>query len=404
MDAAARRAALPLLAAGLAAITTLDLVQHYDLAGAAALVVGAAAGLLTLLAPRRALAAWGLALALVTLVATMAHPVSSAEPWPWAVTSTGLLVVVFVFVARRHRDRRVLGALWLGLLATGAGLLLLVPGRGAWSGLLPTALLTALVVVAAGALGERDIARRRLSDQERVNEVERQRRTLLEERARIARELHDVVAHHMSVIAVQADSAPYRLPDLSPGARDELASIAASARQSLAEMRRLLGVLRDDLGAHDLGARDLAPQPGFDGLESLVDAARRAGVDAHLAPSAAGADGHPGSARAPSSAAVGLAAYRIVQEALSNVIRHAPGARVDVAVEAGAGPTTVTVLNGPPPPGAFGSTSTPSNGTSGHGLVGMRERARLLQGTLEARPLPDGGFEVTASLPDVDAP
>ncbi len=170
-------------------------------------------------------------------------------------------------------------------------------------------------------------------EQETISEAERSRRTLLEERARIARELHDVVAHHMSVITVQADSAPYRIPELPEAAREEFGSIAASARESLAEMRRLLSVLRSDGGE---GER--APQPGLDRLQQLVEATVRAGVPAELRLAADLGD-------VPQ--AVDLSAYRIVQEALANVVRHAPGAATRVSVRADGEWLTVLVVNGP---------------------------------------------------------
>ncbi|MFD7418269.1 sensor histidine kinase, partial [Kitasatospora purpeofusca] len=204
---------------------------------------------------------------------------------------------------------------------------------------------------------------------------------LLEERTRIARELHDVVAHHMSVITVQADSAPYRISGLSEPAQEEFASIAAAARESLGEMRRLLSVLRSD-GTEG----DRAPQPGLDRLQQLVEATVRAGLPAELSLAAELGEVPP---------AVDLSAYRIVQEALANVVRHAPGARTQVSVRAAAGHLNVLVVNGPAPKPA---APLESAGT-GHGLVGMRERVRLTGGTLDTGPLPDGGFRVAARMP-----
>ena len=155
---------------------------------------------------------------------------------------------------------------------------------------------------------------------------------MLEERTRIARELHDVVAHHMSLIAVRAETAPYRLRGLPESARAEFGSLSEVAREALAEMRRLLGVLRDDQPAA------LAPQPQLADLPALVDAARQAGVSVELSVPAA-------LDQVPSG--VGLCAYRIVQESLSNASQHAPGAAVTVSVDHGVAAVLLRVANGP---------------------------------------------------------
>nr|WP_275564013.1 histidine kinase [Kitasatospora sp. SID7827] len=251
--------------------------------------------------------------------------------------------------------------------------------------------LSGVLLLLGWSLRGRGEARRRLAEQERISETERARRTLLEERARIARELHDVVAHHMSVITVQADSAPYRIEGLPPAAVEEFGQIAAAARGSLAEMRRLLGVLRA-AGT----APDKAPQPGLDDLPTLLATVGQAGVRAELAVE----DGV--SALGPVPEAVGLSAYRIVQEALANVVRHAPGAAAEVRLRAAAdGALGLAVRNGPPPGRAAdrAGAAVETSGGTGQGLVGMRERVRLLAGTLDTGPTADGGYLVTAVLP-----
>jgi signal transduction histidine kinase len=282
--------------------------------------------------------------------------------------------------------RRTLVLAWLATAAANVILGFFAPhGFGARE-LLFTILGGATLLV-AGALRERSEVQRRLVEQETISEAERGRRTLLEERARIARELHDVVAHHMSVITVQADTAEYRLDRMPPDVREEFITIAATARESLGEMRRLLGVLRNEESRGEL-----VPQPGLPQIGQLVEATARARGPVEFTPCAV---------EVPE--AVGLSAYRIVQEALANVVRHAPGARTQVFLSV-TEPTpqddgawlTVLVVNGPPPvpPAAPLETS----GT-GHGLVGMRERVRLVGGTLDVGPLPDGGFRVAAQLP-----
>jgi signal transduction histidine kinase len=280
-----------------------------------------------------------------------------------------------------RESRRTLILVWLATAAANAGLMFVAPhGADGMTALLT--ILSGVTLLLTGALRERHEVQRRLAEQQTINAAERGRRTLLEERARIARELHDVVAHHMSVITVQADTAAYRLDGLTPEVREEFTSIAAAARESLGEMRRLLGVLRNE----DTRG-ELVPQPGLARIGQLVEATVRAGVPVEFTPRAADVP-----------AAVGLSAYRVVQEALANVVRHAPGAPTQVSVSLAEDGTRLTVLvvNGPPPEPPAAPLET--SGT-GHGLVGMRERVRLADGTLDAGPLPDGGFRVAAQLP-----
>ena len=214
-------------------------------------------------------------------------------------------------------------------------------------------------------------ARATLTEQEKAEEAAR---AVSEERARIARELHDLVAHSMGVIVIQSQAAQRSLaarPDL---ARTALESIETAGRQGMAEMRRLLGLLT---GAGD-DAR--TPQPGLQGLEQLVGSVRGAGVAVELH-----VDGDVGSL----PAGVDLAAYRIVQEALTNVLKHAGPATVQVAVRVGCGVIDLEVCDdgrGAPAPG------------QGHGLIGMRERAALYGGTVEAGGVPGGGYRVRARL------
>ncbi|MFJ3085311.1 sensor histidine kinase [Streptomyces sp. NPDC086838] len=362
-------------------VTLANLLDQYGLGGAAATALAVTqAGPLLLLA-RQPLWAWWIIFPadIAGALVLLAQPAREYDVWPWP--PAPLIAYLFLLLALAlRRSRRVLVAVWL---ATGAASLILHLVRADRSNgsalLLP--LFGAVVLVIGAAVRERRVAQRRLAEQETVSEAERARRTLLEERARIARELHDVVAHHMSVITVQADSAPYRLPELSDEAREEFGTIAASARESLAEMRRLLVVLRGD-GTE--GER--APQPGIDRLQQLVEATVRAGLPAELSLAADVGDVPP---------AVDLSAYRIVQEALANVVRHAPGARTRVSVTSDGGQVTVLVVNGPPeqPVSPLESAGT------GHGLVGMRERVRLTGGSLDTGPLPDGGFRVAARLP-----
>jgi signal transduction histidine kinase len=207
-------------------------------------------------------------------------------------------------------------------------------------------------------------------------------RTVMEERARIARELHDIVAHHLSVIAIESETARLTSPKLSRDAGRRLEAIAATAREALTETRRLLGVLREDTG----GAADRTPQPGLGDLDDLIAKAQTSGTSVRLI--------RQGKiARLPLS--VDLAAYRIVQEALTNARRHAPGANVDVEVSYRDQALHLRVRDYGP--GALGDTPV-----EGHGLMGMRERAALAGGTFSSGPAEGGGFEVDITLPTAE--
>jgi signal transduction histidine kinase len=210
-------------------------------------------------------------------------------------------------------------------------------------------------------------------------------RALFEERQRIARELHDVVAHHMSVIAIQAEAAPYKTADPPAELVESFAKIRASALSGLHELRRVLGVLRSS-------GPDTAPQPGLDDLAALLESARQGGVTV-----TADVAGHPRLI----SAGVDLSAYRIVQEALSNAMRHAPGSAVQVKLYYGEAALVIEVRNSNCPAGiqATWGQDGEAGPDGGHGIIGMRERAAMLGGHLSAGPTGDGEFLVTAALP-----
>jgi signal transduction histidine kinase len=238
------------------------------------------------------------------------------------------------------------------------------------------------VAIVVDSVGSQLRTRRALAMQTANADAERARRAALEERTRIARELHDVVAHHLSLIAIKAESAPYRLGELAEPVDAEFGSLGEVAREALTEMRRLLGVLRQDEPA------TLAPQPQLADLPVLVDTARQAGVDIELwVPDGLGAV----------PAGVGVCAYRIVQESLSNASQHAPGAAVTVSVDRSARAVQLRVANGPA--AAAIRSERARECRPGHGLTGMRERVELLGGSLSAGPTPAGGFAVSAVLP-----
>jgi signal transduction histidine kinase len=209
------------------------------------------------------------------------------------------------------------------------------------------------------------------------------------ERARIVRELHDVVAHHISMVAVRAETARLTTPGMPPAGAERLQEIGDTARAGLTEMRRLLGVLREDVSADEVAVRQ--PQPGLPQVTALVDEARGAGGGiVRLIVSGPVAAFDPG---------VELVAYRIVQEALTNARRHAPGAAVDVELQYDEDVLRLRIRDngpGPPVPGGAGP-SLP--GIEGHGLLGMRERAATVGGSVQTGAAPGGGFVVEAVLP-----
>ncbi|NUR73164.1 MAG: two-component sensor histidine kinase [Hamadaea sp.] len=311
---------------------------------------------------------WTWRLAAVGLVLG-AYGRAGNEAWPWVATQVLVALVVLFYVALRAPSGV---TLWSAVI-TCVLLWSLMPNANGAS----ATLLIVVVVILGQQIQVRRRAQAELHVQEERSELAEARRALLEERARIARELHDVVAHSMSLLAVRAETAPYRLPDLPDSARAEFLEVAASARQTLVELRRMLGALRTGPGEPER-----APQPALADLPELIGTARHAGlrIDADLT-----LDGEV-------SPAAGLAAYRIVQEALSNAARHAAGTQVHVTVQVHSGLLDLLVRNEPGPEPA-------TSGGSGHGLLGMRERALVLGGTLRAEPTADGGFEVAATLP-----
>ncbi len=354
---------------------------------AAALGLAAVAQSVQHLAGTGRVSAYILVVCLVAIAATVPAPLPSATVAAAVVTVAGFLSIALfatptvaaaiaqVLVAYRYgRAGRLPGPVLLGL----PYLAVALPSGSLFAGLL-----AALVPVAAG-LG---ITYRIRSDAEENRAVRHAiAGTVLEntargERARIARELHDVVAHHISMISVQAESARLTTPGLPPAGAARLSAIGDTARAALTEMRRLLGVLREDAGAK---TADRTPQPGLRQLNDLLDEARVAtGAGARLILHGPPVVLDPG---------VELAAYRIVQEALTNARRHAPGAAVDVELHFVDGALRLTVRDNGPGPDS-------GTRTVGHGLLGMRERAVAVGGQLRTGTGTAGGFLVEATLP-----
>jgi glucose-6-phosphate-specific signal transduction histidine kinase len=353
---------------------------HYPPIGVGPLLLAVAVVAPVLLAARYPLLGWR-----IGWVALLLSPLVSEQwrgGWPWGPAQLLVMLAVFGLAGVRY-GRAVLW--WMWALSLIPWWVWLARDLADLNGPIGATLVFTAVTVALDSLGSRWRAQRALAVQTERTEVERARRAVLEERARIARELHDVVAHHMSLIAVRAETAPYRLSDLPESTRAEFGSLSAVAREAMTEMRRLLGVLRDDEPA------GLAPQPQLSDLPALIDTARQAGVSVELSVP-------PALDQVPSG--VALCAYRIVQESLSNASQHAPGAMVTVSVDHGADAVLLRVANGPGGPAG----PPPSGQGPGHGLTGMRERVALLGGSLSAGPAPGGGYEVSAVLPFGRAP
>ncbi|WP_409496576.1 sensor histidine kinase [Amycolatopsis sp. cmx-11-12] len=331
-----------------------------------------------LLAIRSPLWGWRALLAGIVLTPPTLPDMVEFWSWPWSPGLALAAAVVFYLVGASNDQRELTCAALISFAV-------MVPFLRDWRD-------AALLVVLAGVLFflGNTVRQRRLADEARVAQQDRRiaeerRAAVLEERAVIARELHDVVAHHMSVLALRADSARFRFAgpgkaDLDDGVWREFADLAGTAREGLTELRRLLGVLRSE-------DREVlvAPQPGLTMVAELVDRVRAVGTQCEL-------DVRGDLDAVP--AGVALSVCRIVQEALSNAIRHAAGAPVSVELVTGPRSIRLMIENGPGErPMRTGQTGT------GHGLLGMRERAAMLAADLEARAKPDGGFRVALTVP-----
>ncbi|MYV55422.1 histidine kinase [Streptomyces sp. SID3212] len=328
--------------------------------------------LMTLVRP---IGAWWLSLAVSAVLSVLG---GTYDNWPWTPSAFAGYLFVITVVALRTRPRT---AAWLwvctALYATFATVFLGGYGGGATSA--PMLFLSALVLLTVTVLHVRREAEQEVAIQQSVTAVERDRRTLLEERTTIARELHDVVAHHMSVVAIQAEAAPYRVENPPPELEKAFATIRENAVAALTELRRVLGVVR----AEDYQAPD-APQPTLADLDGLLANVRDAGLAVEKTVTGAVRELPQG---------VELSAYRIVQEALSNALRHAPGSTARVEISYVLGGLGLRIVNTPPR-----GLVKPSPG-AGHGITGMRERVTMLNGEMTADLQEDGGYEVAAFIP-----
>ncbi|MGC0252108.1 sensor histidine kinase [Pseudactinotalea sp. Z1748] len=338
-----------------------------------------------------------------TTVLTMGREVF---PWPIPVVSLVITSLLCAILALRERwPYAMVGSLLAvvvpGLCATVVALL-----RDEWRPILPNLLTAASVLALVTTFGvlirESLMSRAELLAQQERTAAEQERRQLVEERTRIARELHDIVAHSLSIISIQASTLRYRVEGVTEEVRTELDQITESARTALVEMRDLLAVLRQEDAE-----QELAPQPTLSRIPELIGNVRRSAAVVSLEVQGDLDD-------EAVLDVTGISAYRIVQEALSNAVRHAPGAPVDVRIELGQDVLVIDVRNpGSVVQGSRPGATTPSSPApvdqrgdgsadvraGGFGLRGMRERATFAGGRLHAGPLSDGGFSVHAELP-----
>lgn len=303
--------------------------------------------------------------------------VIDGDGFPWQISSFLVLLALLIAVGVKESPARI------GLTFLGTALLFLAHMH---EGMSPGWVFGAAAFIGLGLLlrglfrSRREAAEqtRRAEEQAQRAELEAARAILAEERTRIARDLHDVVAHRMSMVVVQAQSAQYRLGGVTPEVAAEFESVAVQAREALNEVRVMLGVLRSE--EH---APDQAPQPGAEDVLRLLRSTSQAGVD--LTWSVTG--------ETPAGPATEMVLYRVLQESLANASRHAPGAPVRVDVYYGE-QVGVRIASGP----GHGRPRDTS-GTGGHGIPGMTARATSVGGQLSAGPVPDGGWVVEATLP-----
>jgi signal transduction histidine kinase len=301
----------------------------------------------------------------------------SAGYWPVVCTFGPMLALYTVASVRPARTTAVCAGLLVAVWIY-AGV---VSESGAMASVVGQALLFSAVLWRFGYLARRSAE---LARELRAEQAERARREVAEERGRIARELHDVVAHHMSVISVQAGLARFVFDSDPPTARSALGTITGTSAEALDELRRMLQVLREE-DLDDPGAAPAAPMPGLARLGELVERVRAGGIPVELR-----VEGPP----RPLAPGVELCAYRVVQEALTNVLKHARDARATVELVYRRHQVTVEVTDD-----GQGVIQDRVGTGGGHGLIGMRERAKLYGGTISIGPRSGGGFAVRLTLP-----
>ena len=358
------------IAVGLAALSMVAFVGGADDVGPPGLATATLllAESLPLVLRRR----YPLAVLLVVMGATVVHILLIP---PGADLRAGLGVLVALYTVGERLERRVSAPI---ALATGAVLGLLLVGREPLAQIIQSLIQTEVVFGVAWLLGDASRIRHLYTRSLERDREERAKRAVAEERERIARELHDAVAHHVSVVVIQAGAAQRAMDHRTDDARAALAAIDTSGRQALTDMRRMLDVL-GEREAH-------APMPRLDRLGDLLEQVRAAGLAVELAVQGERRDLDPG---------LELSAYRIIQEALTNSLKHAGGGRARVTVRYA--PTELEIAVEDERGDAAPSPVEPEH--DGRGLLGMRERVALFGGALEVGSRPGGGFQVAARLP-----
>ena len=344
---------------------------------------------------------WPIAALLASLVAYV--PMALEEVPEPHISPVVLLILLYTAGAYGGRHRN---AARTGFLVVIAGLIVFVIVRAPampYEGRVPREVLTVFTLVAnvvsfGGAWMLGDVVRVRRQREQVLEartaalaaaQADLAHRAVVDERIRIARELHDVLAHHVSLMGVQAGAARRVLDSRPADVPDLLGSIEGSSREALVELQRLLGLLRQDEAA----AETISAQPRLEGLDELAEQMRDAGLRVELA-----FHGDPGSTAVP--AGVELSAYRIVQEALTNALKHAgPRAVARVEIRRTGAALQLCVSDDGGTGGTAAAHPRRTDGVGGHGIVGMRERVNLLGGELRVGPRPSGGFEVRAWLP-----
>jgi signal transduction histidine kinase len=288
----------------------------------------------------------------------------------------GIALLIAAYSAVLYSDRRVVVA---ALLVTAAAWLFAFSGQARIPARVAPLLLVAPAWLAGSAMRRRGHSAE--ASAARADRLEREQEVSLRaERARIARELHDLVTHSVSVMVLQTGAARQIMSKDEPRSRKLLESVEASGRSALEELRRLLGLLSDGEGA-----APLSPQPGVAEIPTLVEHVRQAGVDVEVCVEGQ-AQEVPGG--------VSVTAYRIVQEALTNVLKHAGGAPARVIIRWADSALELEVLDDGPP-----QSAVDGNAKSGRGIAGMRQRAAMYGGTLDARPGPERGYIVRGHIP-----
>lgn len=317
-------------------------------------------------------------------------PYLSGAPWPWMVPMMITQTLIILIVGLRAHWGVALAALLASIAISAAAAVfghIQYPESRSDSAIVNIVVFSCIAggfYVAAVIVQQWHLIRSQLLQEQENTAEEHSKRVVVEEKTRIARELHDIVAHSMSIINIQASSAPFRHPNIDSDVEKEFEDISVSARHALTEMRGLLGVLRND----DSG-QELAPQPKFSEVEGLVKKAQQAGVNVTMERS-----GEPLDHSLRDS--TGLAGYRIVQEALSNAIRHAAESHIHIKVDSGGTALWINVVN----TAGKGPSEAAKNEAHRHqGLIGMRERAASVGGELRTGWSSSGGFEVEAVLP-----